>query len=438
MKFISTSSNSPAVSFFEAMRRGLAPDGGLYMPEQIPVISEGFWSSISDKSFPEIAFEMAKPYLEEELKENTLRAVVEEALDFTVRMKSLGNRQHVLELFHGPTLAFKDFGARFMARLFSENAQKKNEEVVILVATSGDTGGAVAHGFYKVPGVKVCLLYPKGKVSPLQEKQMTTLGNNITALEVDGVFDDCQRLVKEAFLDKKLNENIQLSSANSINIARLLPQSFYYAFAAAKLMNQGVSEPPVFSVPSGNFGNLTGGVLSTQMGLPIKHLLAATNVNDVVPHYLKSGDYEPKDSVQTISNAMDVGNPSNFSRMQFLFNGSGGTMQSEISGYSYSDEETRQTIMDVYEEEGYLLCPHTAIGYRAAIEYQSEKNTGNHLITLATAHPVKFRDVIEPVIDKKIELPARLNRTLKNEKKALSMDKSYGSFKEQLIQINAR
>ncbi|HMB97466.1 MAG TPA: pyridoxal-phosphate dependent enzyme, partial [Balneolaceae bacterium] len=218
MKFISTSGNSPAVSFFEAMRRGLAPDGGLYMPEQIPVLSEDFWSSISDKSFPEIAFEMAKPYLEEELKENTLRAVVEEAFDFPVRMKSLGNRQHVLELFHGPTLAFKDFGARFMARLFSENAQKKNEEVVILVATSGDTGGAVAHGFYKVPGVKVCLLYPKGKVSPLQEKQMTTLGNNITALEVDGVFDDCQRLVKEAFLDKKLNENIQLSSANSINI----------------------------------------------------------------------------------------------------------------------------------------------------------------------------------------------------------------------------
>ena len=346
MKFISTSGNSPAGSFFEAMRRGLAPDGGLYMPEQIPVISEGFWSSISDKSFPEIAFEMAKPYLDEELKENTLRAVVEEAFDFPVRMKSLGKRQHVLELFHGPTLAFKDFGARFMARLFSENAQKKNEEVVILVATSGDTGGAVAHGFYKVPGVKVCLLYPKGKVSPLQEKQMTTLGNNITALEVDGVFDDCQRLVKEAFLDKKLNENIQLSSANSINIARLLPQSFYYAFAAAKLMNQGVSEPPVFSVPSGNFGNLTGGVLSTQMGLSVKHFLAATNVNDVVPHYLKSGDYEPKDSVQTISNAMDVGNPSNFSRMQFLFNGSGGTMQSEISGYSYSDEETRQTIMD--------------------------------------------------------------------------------------------
>ncbi|MDZ7756561.1 threonine synthase [Rhodohalobacter sp.] len=439
MKFISTRDNSPAVSFFEAMRRGLAPDGGLYMPEQIPKISEDFWSSIPGKSFPEIAFEMAKPYLEEELTENTLRTVVEEAFDFPVRMKSLGNRQHVLELFHGPTLAFKDFGARFMARLFSENAQKESEEVTILVATSGDTGGAVAHGFYKVPGVKVCLLYPKGKVSPLQEKQMTTLGENITALEVDGVFDDCQRLVKKAFLDKELNEKLQLSSANSINIARLLPQSFYYAYAAGKLMEQGVSDPPVFSVPSGNFGNLTGGMLAGQMGLPIKHFLAATNVNDVVPEYLRSGDFKPKDSVQTISNAMDVGNPSNFSRMKFLFKSSGSKMKDQISGYSYSDEETRQTILDVYkEEEGYLLCPHTAIGYRAAIEYQSETNTGNHLITLATAHPVKFRDVIEPEIDKKIELPARLNRTLKNKKKALSIDKNYGSFKEQLMQLHSR
>jgi len=439
MKFISTRDNSPAVSFFEAMRRGLAPDGGLYMPEQIPVLSESFWSSISGKTFTEIAFEMAKPYLEEELTESTLRDVVEEAFNFPVRLKNLGNRQHILELFHGPTLAFKDFGARFMARLFSENAQKKDEEVTILVATSGDTGGAVANGFYKVPGVKVCLLYPKGKVSPLQEKQMTTLGENITALEVDGVFDDCQRLVKKAFLDNELNKKIQLSSANSINIARLLPQSFYYAFAVAKLMrNEELSEPPVFSVPSGNFGNLTGGMLAGRMGLPVKHFLAATNVNDVVPNYLKSGDFEPKDSIQTISNAMDVGNPSNFSRMKFLFQGSDSAMRNIISGYSYSDEETRQTILEVYEEKGgYLLCPHTAIGYRAAIEYQSEKNVDSHLITLATADPVKFRDVIEPVIGKKIELPAGLNRTLKNEKKSLSIDKSYEFFKEQLVELNA-
>jgi threonine synthase len=353
-------------------------------------------------------------------------------------MKSLGNKQHILELFHGPTLAFKDFGARFMARLFSENAQKKDEEVTILVATSGDTGGAVANGFYKVPGVKVCLLYPKGKVSSLQEKQMTTLGENITALEVDGVFDDCQHLVKKAFLDKELNEKIQLSSANSINIARLLPQSFYYAFAVAELMRQEeLSKSPVFSVPSGNFGNLTGGMLAGRMGLPIKHFLAATNVNDVVPTYLKSGDFEPKDSIQTISNAMDVGNPSNFSRMKFLFQGSENTMRKIISGYSYSDEETRHTILDVYKDKGYLLCPHTAIGYRAAMEYQSENNIDNHLITLATAHPVKFRDVIEPVIDEKIDLPTRLNRTLKHKKKSLSIDKRYESFKEQLIELNA-
>ena len=439
MKFISTRDNSPAVSFFEAMRRGLAPDGGLYMPEQIPVLSKSFWTSIPDKTFTEIAFEMAKPYLEEELTESTLQVVVEDAFNFPVGLKYLGNRQHILELFHGPTLAFKDFGARFMARLFSENAQKKDEDVTILVATSGDTGGAVANGFYKVPGVKVCLLYPKGKVSPLQEKQMTTLGENITALEVDGVFDDCQRLVKKAFLDNELNKKIQLSSANSINIARLLPQSFYYAFAVAELMRkEELSEPPVFSVPSGNFGNLTGGIFAERMGLPVKHFLAATNINDVVPNYLKSGDFEPKDSIQTISNAMDVGNPSNFSRMKFLFQGSENKMRSIISGYSYSDEETRQTILEVYKEnEEYLLCPHTAIGYRAASEYRSENDVDNHLITLATAHPVKFRDVIEPVIDKEIDVPARLNRTLKNEKKSLPIDKSYESFKEQLIELNA-
>jgi threonine synthase len=438
MKFVSTRDNSPPVSFFEAMRKGLAPDGGLYMPEQIPVLSAGFWSSIPEKSFQEIAFEMSKPYLERELTETTLKDVVEDAFNFPVKMKSLGNKQHILELFHGPTLAFKDFGARFMARLFSENAQKKDEEVTILVATSGDTGGAVANGFYKVPGVKVCLLYPKGKVSSLQETQMTTLGENVTALEVDGVFDDCQYLVKKAFLDKELNEKIQLSSANSINIARLLPQSFYYALAVAELMkHEELSKSPVFSVPSGNFGNLTGGMLAGRMGLPIKHFLAATNVNDVVPTYLKSGDFEPKDSIQTISNAMDVGNPSNFSRMKFLFQGSENTMSKIISGYSYSDEETRQTILDVYKDKGYLLCPHTAIGYRAAMEYQSENNIDNHLITLATAHPVKFRDVIEPVIDEKIDLPTRLNRTLKHKKKSLSIDKHYESFKEQLIELNA-
>ncbi|WP_069130197.1 threonine synthase [Rhodohalobacter halophilus] len=439
MKFISTRDHSPRISFFEAMRKGLAPDGGLYMPEKIPVLSESFWSSISGKSFTEIAYQMAKPYLEEELTDNTLRAVVEEAFNFPIQMRSLENRQHVLELFHGPTLAFKDFGARFMARLFSEIAQKKEEEVTILVATSGDTGGAVANGFYKVPGVNVCLLYPKGKVSPLQEKQMTTLGENITALEVDGVFDDCQRLVKKAFLDNELNKNIQLSSANSINIARLLPQSFYYAYAVAKLMSSDeLTDPPVFSVPSGNFGNLTGGLLAKRMGLPVKHFLAATNVNDVVPNYLKSGDFEPKNSIQTISNAMDVGNPSNFSRMRFLFQDAEYSMRSVITGYSYSDEDTRQTILDVYEKKGgYLLCPHTAIGYRAADEYQSENDVDNHIITLATAHPVKFRDVIEPVIGKKIEVPTRLNRTLKNDKKSISMDRHYESFKEKLIELNA-
>ncbi len=415
------------------MRTGLAPDGGLYMPVEIPKLEPIFWSSLHKLDFTEIALEMARPYLSDELPVEVLKKVVVDAFNFPVKLHSLTEKHHILELYHGPTLAFKDFGARFMARLFSEIAHKEQREVTILVATSGDTGSAVAHGFYKVPGVKVCLLYPKGKVSRLQEMQMATLGENVTALEVDGVFDDCQRLVKQAFVDEELNKKLQLSSANSINIARLLPQSFYYAFVLGEFQKMGM-DAPVFSVPSGNFGNLTGGLLAMKMGMPVHTFLAATNVNDVVPGYLKGGTYTPKDSVQTLSNAMDVGNPSNFVRIKALFGGSDASIRSHIKGYSYTDEETLDEIRTVKKQQNYLLCPHTAIGVRAAKEYAISQLGGVPLVTLATAHPVKFRDVIEPETGQKIDIPERLAVWLKREKQSISIGNSFEEFKGFLIE----
>lgn len=432
MQFTSTNKKSPSVSFLEAMRTGLAPDGGLYMPDEIPTLSNSFWQQSDSPNFQEIAFQMAKPYLKDELSDREILSVVNDAFNFPILMKSVDENQFVLELFHGPTLAFKDFGARFMARLFSEKAQRDRREVTILVATSGDTGSAVAHGFYKVPGVRVCLLYPKGKVSNLQEQQMSTLGENITTLEVEGVFDDCQRLVKKAFTDPDLNSKMQLSSANSINIARLMPQSFYYVFADAVLRSKGLNHP-IFSVPSGNFGNLTGGLLAMKMGMNAYTFLAATNVNDIVPSYLSGSEYKPKDSIQTISNAMDVGNPSNFVRIKALFDGSDSAIRSHLKGYSYNDEQTRETIRDLYQKNGYVACPHTAIGYRAAMEYQKQGQSDKPIVTLATAHPVKFKDVIEPEINREIPIPKRLESWLNREKKTVSIGKKYEPFKEFLI-----
>ncbi|MEX0944548.1 MAG: threonine synthase [Balneolaceae bacterium] len=432
MKFVSTNKKSEPVLFFEAMRAGLAPDGGLYMPETIPTLPKGFWQKTGDLSFHEIAFEMAKPFLDGELTDSDIQSVVEDAFQFPIEIRSLHEGIHVLELYHGPTLAFKDFGARFMARLFSEKVQKDQKEVTILVATSGDTGSAVAHGFYQVPGVQVCLLYPKGKVSRLQEQQMATLGENVTTLEVDGVFDDCQKLVKQAFVDPDLNKQMQLSSANSINIARLLPQSFYYAYAFGALRKEGRTSP-VFSVPSGNFGNLTGGLLAMKMGMPVQHFLAATNVNDVVPEFLKGKDYTPKHSIQTISNAMDVGNPSNFERIRSLFKHSDEAIRHHLMGYAYTDDETRETIRQVYDLFDYLICPHTAIGYRAALEHKRENKQKNSYITLATAHPVKFRDVIEPQIGHQIPVPDRLEQWMDKEKTSIPLSKSYDTFKEFLL-----
>ena len=432
MKYISTRRNSEPATFFEAMRSGLAPDGGLYVPSDIPKLPDSFLASGQNLNFSDIAFKMAVPFLSDELSEDKIRSVVEDAFNFPVVLKKINDQHSVLELFHGPTLAFKDYGARFMARLFSEIARRDDEEITILVATSGDTGSAVAQGFYKVPGVKVCLLYPKGKVSPLQEKQMTTLGENITALEVDGVFDDCQHLVKRAFVDGDLNKNIQLSSANSINIARLVPQSFYYAYAITELKKQTQMDP-VISVPSGNFGNLTGGLLAKNMGLPVNKFIAATNQNDVVPRFLGGEKFEAKNSVQTISNAMDVGNPSNFSRMLYLYSGSEDKLRKEVTGYSFSDDETRQMIKDVYEKYGYMMCPHTAVGFRAAIEYQSKFNSDRPIITLATAHPVKFRDVIEPVINTELKIPERLSKWVERDKKAIEISNLYEDFKDFLL-----
>ena len=432
MMFISTNGKSEETTFFKAMRSGLAPDGGLYMPLVIPNILTLFSQSARDVSFRQIAFEMARPFLEKELDECAIKSITDDAFNFPLPLKRIEQGVYVLELFHGPTLAFKDFGARFMARLFSEKAEKEGGNVTILVATSGDTGSAVANGFYNVKGVDVCILYPKGKVSPLQEKQMTTLGGNITALEIDGVFDDCQRLVKEAFVDAELSRLMNLSSANSINIARLLPQSFYYAFAYNELKNAGVTDL-VFSVPSGNFGNLTGGLLAKKMGMPVKHFLAATNRNDVVPRFLQGDQFSSQPSVQTISNAMDVGNPSNFVRMQYLYNNSDEALRKDVSGYSYSDELTRETILDVYERSGYLMCPHTAIGYRAAAEYGLSNRKHANSVILATAHPVKFRNVIEPVINQSIEIPKNLTETLKKDKKTIHMGADYSEFKSFLL-----
>ena len=428
MRFVSTTGRSAEVSFFEAMRSGLAPDGGLYMPKEVPDLSPLFRDLPMDMDFKQIAFELSRPFLQGELEEPVIRSVSNDAFNFPLSLKRVVPGIHVLELFHGPTLAFKDFGARFMARLFSEKASKEGQKVTILVATSGDTGSAVANGFYNVEGVDVCILYPKGKVSPLQEKQMTTLGRNITAIEIDGVFDDCQRLVKKAFVDPELGRVMNLSSANSINIARLLPQSFYYVYAFNELKKTGITDL-VFSVPSGNFGNLTGGLLAKKMGMHVKHFLAATNRNDVVPGFLRGDKFTPKPSIQTISNAMDVGDPSNFVRMQHLYNHSDEALRNDVKGYSYTDESTRETIRDVYERSGYLMCPHTAIGYRGAAEYRSSTSNRFESVVLATAHPVKFRDVIEPVINQSIEIPVQLEESLQRDKKSIRLSAEYDDFK---------
>jgi len=422
------STNNPAhrVDLKEAILRSLPPDNGLYMPDTLPVLGEDFWQNWRSLSFEEMGFQIAKAFFGEDVPEEALREIVDGTLSFDAPVVGLAPGDYVLELFHGPTLAFKDFGARFMARLMGWLVRDDNRELTVLVATSGDTGGAVASAFHRVPGTRVVILYPKGKVSGLQEKQLTTLGDNITAIEIDGTFDDCQRLVKSAFLDRELAESLNLTSANSINLARLVPQSFYY-FQAARALPEGVK--PVFVVPSGNFGNLTAGLLAVQLGLPVDHFVAATNANDVVPEYLKTGDYKPRPSVATISNAMDVGAPSNFARMQALFGGSWESMRGKIAGAMFSDDQTRAAIRTVKATLGYDLDPHGAVGWLAAQQWRAT-HPGSATITLETAHPSKFLDVMEAELGEgSIEIPERLAILADREKVAVQMAVDEAAFK---------
>ena len=406
MELYSTKHISPNVDLEEAVFRGLPSDNGLYVPVTIPKLSKDFFDSIDLLSFPDIAFEVTKALLSGSLSNEDIKSITSEAINFDAPLVNIEKNIYSLELFHGPSLAFKDFGARFMARLMSHYLKKSKREINILVATSGDTGGAVALGFLNVPGVKVTILYPSGKVSTLQEKQLTALGNNISALEVLGTFDDCQRMVKEAFLDKELNERLNLSSANSINIARLIPQSFYYFYSFSRLKKSGL--PIVFSVPSGNFGNLSAGLIATKMGLPVHQFVAATNANDIIPKFLENGKYEPRPSIQTISNAMDVGNPSNYARIQALFSEDHSEITKQVTGYSFSDDETTAAIRDVFDRIGYVMCPHTAVAYLGIKNFQKKESKDFTGIFLSTAHPSKFIDVLEKDIAAKVEIPESL------------------------------
>jgi threonine synthase len=426
MKFYSTNNRALKVDLREAVIRGLAPDNGLYMPEKIPVLASSFFTNIRSRSFVEIGFEVAKNLLGESLPEDELRRIVEHTIEFDAPLVEVEKNIFSLELFHGPTLAFKDFGARFMSQMLAYFAKQQDQEIVILVATSGDTGSAVANGFLGVEGTRVIVLYPSGKVSDIQEKQFTTLGQNVTALEVDGTFDDCQRMVKLAFSDQELRSSYFLTSANSINIARLIPQSFYFFRAYAQLQRQ--DQPLVFSVPSGNFGNLTGGLLAQRMGLPVEKFIAATNVNDVVPEYLRTNQFNPKESVSTISNAMDVGNPSNFARMMDLFSDGNHRMDTAITGYAFTDQETSQAMTDVYRREGYVLDPHGAVGYLGLKKFLSSRQNVSGVF-LETAHPAKFKEVVDRTLQSEIPIPEPLQKFLKLKKKSVSVSSDFEEFK---------
>jgi threonine synthase len=432
MKYFSTNKSVPSVSLMEAVTKGLASDNGLFMPERIDGFEHDFFTqSISGLSFQELSFEVAKKFFGEDIPEDILKSIVYDTLNFDCPIVKVTDSIYSLELFHGPTLAFKDVGGRFMARLLGYFLQGYNKEVNVLVATSGDTGSAVANGFYEVPGIKVYVLYPKGLVSDIQEKQFTTLGKNITALEIDGTFDDCQRLVKSAFLDKDLNDALVLTSANSINVARFLPQSFYYFNAYARLLELGIDKDLVISVPSGNFGNLTAGLFAKFMGLPIKRFVAANNENDVVYQYLQTGKYEPRASVATIANAMDVGAPSNFARILELYNHSHADIANEMKGYRYSDEEIRETMKEVYTQHQYMLDPHGAIGYRALKANLKSGETG---VFLETAHPAKFTETVERVLGKgTVTLPGKLQAFMTGEKQSIALTTDFGDFKQFLL-----
>lgn len=440
MKYYSTNGQAPLATLEKAVVKGLAEDKGLYMPEHINPLPQEFFDHIQDMTFQEIAFEVAKGFFGEDIPADDLKQIVYDTLSFDVPAVKVAPATdgrgaiYSLELFHGPTLAFKDVGARFMARLlgYFNKKQADNRLVNVLVATSGDTGSAVANGFLGVEGVHVYVLYPKGKVSPIQECQFTTLGQNITAIEVDGVFDDCQALVKNAFMDADLNAHMKLTSANSINVARFLPQSFYYFYAYAQLKKAGLADNLVVCVPSGNFGNICSALFGVRMGLPIKRFIAANNANDIFYNYLQTGKYEPKPSVQTIANAMDVGDPSNFARIYELYGKDHAAICHDISGCTYSDEQIADTMRQCLKETGYQLDPHGACGYRALQEGLQEGETG---VFLETAHPAKFKGVVDGIIGGDIEIPAKLAAFMKGEKQSVAMTKEFADFKAYLLKV---
>jgi threonine synthase len=433
MRLFSTNHISPDVNLEEAVFRGLPQDNGLFMPYEIPKLPDSFFENIGKMSLQEIAFAVCKALFENEFSEAELKLIINRAIDFEAPLVEIEPNNYVLELFHGPSMAFKDFGARFMASLMGFYLEKSQKKIKILVATSGDTGGAVAQGFHNTPNIQVVILYPSGKVSGIQEQQLTTLGGNITALEIDGTFDDCQALVKAAFLDKELSEKFNLASANSINISRLIPQSFYYFKAFAQLQKSGNKLPVVFSVPSGNFGNLSAGLIAYKMGLPVHQFVAATNVNDVVPRYLESGNYEPVMSKETISNAMDVGNPSNFIRMKLLASESIESVSKIIRGYSFTDDETRQEIKAVNEKTDYIMCPHTAVAQLGADKYKAKVNDNVAAIVLSTAHYAKFLPVMEQTLGFVPPIPERLSALLSKQKTSIKMDSNFADFKNWLL-----
>ena len=430
MQFYSTNSPDIKVSLKEAVLRGLAADKGLYMPEYIPQLDSSFFEDIENKTLQEIGFEVLKPFFCPDIPEDKFKDLVNDALNFEIPAVKVNDDIYSLELFHGPTLAFKDVGARFMARILSHFVSDQEKEINILVATSGDTGSAVANGFYKVPGIKVFVLYPKGLVSEVQEKQFTTLGENITSIEVDGTFDDCQRMVKEAFIDAELNEKLVLTSANSINLARLLPQSVYYHHGYAQLRKAGIKEDIVYCVPSGNFGNITAGLVAQVMGLPVKKFIAATNINDIVPQYLETGEYKPAPSKATIANAMDVGDPSNFVRMMDLYDSNHKVVTTKVDGVSYTDDEIRSGVKRVEETLNYTLDPHGATGFMAL---ESKLGAGEKGIFLETAHPAKFPEVVEPVIGKKVDVPDRLKAFMAGEPKNIQLKANLEELKRFLL-----
>ena len=430
MKYYSLNKTAPLATFKEATIGGLAPDKGLYFPENIPVFEKKIISEIETLSDEEIAFKIIQPYIKDEIPEGEIRKIVEETINFKIPLIEVNENIFSLELYHGPTLAFKDVGARFMSRCLGYFVINNDKKITVLVATSGDTGGAVANGFLNVEGVEVVILYPSGKVSSVQEKQLTTLGNNIHAIEINGNFDHCQQMVKQAFSDEYLNKKLFLTSANSINVARWLPQQFYYLFAWKQWPDK--NNPPVISVPSGNFGNICAGILAHISGLPVKHFIAACNANKVVPEFLSTKKYEPQKAVATISNAMDVGDPSNFVRILELFHNQFKDLENTLSSVSISDEETRQTIKEVYEKESYLLDPHGAVAYFALQKYFESHSHQKGLI-LETAHPVKFYDVVEQVINEQIPIPESLEGILSKEKLSTSMEPDFENLKQFLL-----